>query len=166
MAWQAGGGKWGTVPPDVFHGKCLLIGKKRLGKRGNGEEKKENCRAGGEQRTFFAFHFLKPLKLVWGLPEKKEYFAPGINREKWLCPPPPFAPPEKYSSYASAPLRWFIDGVGLNEYMCHGLKRYFALSTNEWHEIARTTIPPSFCRYLHMTHTKENLDRLSVCCST
>ena len=43
-------------------------------------------------------------------------------------------------------------------YVCHGRKRYLTLNTNERLNIARSAMPPSFYRYLHMTYTNENFD--------
>ena len=79
-----------------------IEGKKK--KKGNGEEKKENCEVRKGRRDFFflfALHFLKPLKFVWGVPKWKIFY-----REKAYFPPgkigkSDFAASEKYSSYAS-----------------------------------------------------------------
>ena len=79
-----------------------------------------------------------------------------------------FPLPSKYHMHTSL-TRINIGWEGLLNEKCvwvnQGLERYLALNTNGWLKIAKTAMPPSFCRYLHMTHTKENLDRCSVCCN-
>ena len=71
------------MPPDIFHRKFLLIGKKRLGKGGNGEEKKENCKGRRRAENLFALSSLfETTETCLGSTGEKKYFAPGKNREK------------------------------------------------------------------------------------
>ena len=91
-----------------------LPGKERQGKKGNGEEEKENGkREGGKFKMeveksmkmskfslyFFAFHFFETTENCFGSTKKKistwkKHFMRGKNLGMWLCPPPP----EKHSS--------------------------------------------------------------------
>ena len=103
-----------SAPQRLLTGKFLLIYQEKRGKakkwkggRGNGEEKKENCkREGGKLKLelggkspkmrrgpfSFAFYFSKQQKFVLGLPKWKFFtgkkdFTPGKNQgKKWLCP--------------------------------------------------------------------------------
>ena len=99
----------GIVPPNIFHQEILWSTKKKGTRKGNGEEKKENLKGKKwkiENRRgkvwkwaedllfylfiYFACHFLKPLKFVWGLPEwtilpGKIIFHAGTKSGTWIC---------------------------------------------------------------------------------
>ena len=96
------GGGVAECPPDIFHWEILgdLLGKERLRKLKNGEEKKENCkREGGKLKIMegkkydfkWAGDLLKPLKFVWGLTKMKllleKAFEAGKKSEKVTLPP-------------------------------------------------------------------------------
>ena len=123
-----GEGVWGECPLRFFTGKFLLTYWEK-----RGEEKKWKWRTKGgklykwrwkiengrgkkyanEQRTFSAFHFLKQLKFVLGLPKwkfstgKKCFTPAGKNQEKWLCPLW-----KKYSCYATAFVATVVGNTG------------------------------------------------------
>ena len=105
------------MPPEIFTRKFLLTYWERSGKEKNGEQQEENCkREGGKLKTdgkkvgkwaedlcfcfvFLAFHFLKHLKFVVGLPKwefstAEKHFTPAEKMRK-------LAPSGKYSSYST-----------------------------------------------------------------
>ena len=112
------GAEW---PPDISHWE-----KGGKEEKENGQEKKENLKGKmwkiengmkmegekyeEEHRTFFFFacHFLKPLKFVWGLPKwtiftRKKHIS---RRQKFRKSDS--APLEKHFSYATALIEHFI----------------------------------------------------------
>ena len=83
------------MTPDAFHPEifCRLSKKREARKKGKMEKKRRKTVKGKEEKSFFVLFvcfvlFLKPLKLVWGLPKWK--FLPGKSiksrREKRIPP--------------------------------------------------------------------------------
>ena len=106
---QEAGGQGQSAPWYFFTRKLFLTYRENRGKEkmSNGGEKNKNCEREGETKMegeevwncaedffslFFACHFSKPLKSVWGVPKwkistrKKAFFIRGKNLEKWFCP--------------------------------------------------------------------------------
>ena len=123
-----GRGDRGRVPPpDIFNrenfgdlqGKEGHLGHLKLEKKKEkkrfGKLKMEGKRFENEQRTFvnyclyFAFHFLKPLKFVWGLLKKENFYREKALHAGKKIGKSDFAP--SYHAYAT--VFWFTVKINL-----------------------------------------------------
>ena len=90
-SWGSGGG--GAEYPDISHKEISAdLGIERQGKKGNGQENKENPKMEGGKFKWKEDHFSKPLNMFLGLPKwefsnRKKHFMPGKNSGKITLPP-------------------------------------------------------------------------------